>query len=303
MKSTRGRVIGGILAALLLALSAAPSQAETLRWKFKKGQKLSYGMTQKMNMNATILGMTVDIKMTMQMDLAFSVKSVKSDGSADVVQKITRVRMKTEGGPGGKVDYDSDKKDGGGGGLIGEQIAKSFGPLINAEMTMTMTRRGEVKAMKIPEAVEKALGGDAGGNPAGGFSADSLKQMTAQMGAVFPEGPVVKGQSWSKKTEVDTPQGKVVTDMTFKYAGTSTIGGRKVAKLELSPKFSMTPKPGAPATFTMKDKGSTGASYFDLEAGVLTNSSVIQNIEMEVSAGGVMQKMNIKAETEFKLAK
>jgi Family of unknown function (DUF6263) len=303
MKSARGRVIGGILAALLPALFAAPLQAQTLRWKFKKGQTLKYGMTQKMNMNATILGMVVNVKMTMIMDMLLAVKSVKSDGSAEIGQKITRVRMTTEGGPGGKMEYDSDKKDGGGGGLIGQQIAKAFGPIINAEMTMTMTARGEVKSMKFPEGVEAALKRAGGGNPAGGFSADSLKQMTAQMGAVFPEGPVVKGQSWLKKTEADTPQGKMVMNITFKYAGTSTIGGRKVAKLELSPKFSMTPKPGAPAKFTVKDKGSSGASYFDVEAGVLTHSSLIQNMEMEISAGGVTQTMSTKSETEFQLAK
>jgi Family of unknown function (DUF6263) len=304
MKPVKGRVIGaGVLAALLLTFVASPSQAETLRWKFKKGQKLNYAMTQKMNMSTSVMGMAIEIKMTMIMDMAMNVKAVKSDGSADATQKITRVRMKMEGGPFGKIEYDSVKKDGGGG-VIGEQFAKSLGPLVNAELTMTMTPRGEVKSMKIPAAVEAALKKAGGGNPVGGgFSADSLKQMTSQMGAIFPEGPVVKGQSWSKKTEADTPQGKMVTNITFKYAGTSTIGGRKVAKLELSPKFSLTAKPGAAAMFTIKDKGSSGASYFDVEAGVLTNSSLIQNMEMDVMAGGVAQTMNIKSEIEFKLVK
>jgi hypothetical protein len=232
------------------------------------------------------------------------VKAVKSDGSADVNQKITRVRMNMTGGPLGKMEYDSDKKDGGGG-LLGDQIAKAFKPLVGADISMTLTPRGEVKSMKIPGDVEEALKKAGGGANAfgGGFSGDSLKQMTAQMGAFFPEGPVTKGQTWSKTSDADTAQGKMTTNITFKYAGTSTIDGRKVAKLELSPKFSFKAKPGAPATFTLKDKGSSGASYFDVEKGVLVNSSLIQSMEIEVSAGGIMQTMNIKSTTEFKLDK
>jgi hypothetical protein len=304
MKPANGRVIGRcLLAGLLMACAAAPGEAQTLRWKFKKGQKLSYDMTQTANMSISVMGMAVEIKMTMNMDLKWDVKKVESDGTAEIGQKISRVRMKMEGGPFGKLEFDTDKKDGGGG-LIGEQMAKSFTPLINAEMTATVTPRGTVKSMKIPDEVEKALKKAGAGNPVGGgISADTFKQMTAQMGALFPEGPVVKGQSWSQKTSVDTEQGKIVTDIEFKYAGTSTIGGKKLAKIELKPKFTLTPKPGAATAITIKDKGSSGVSYFDMETGVLSHSSLIQNMDMEITVAGMMQTMTMKAEMVMKLAK
>ena len=298
MTSLKSRALTWMVFGLLATvLSSSPIQAEKLRWKFKKGQKLNYEMTQTMNMSTMAGGMAIDIKMTNIMDLSWKVEKVESNGNAQVVQRITRVRVTMAGGPFGKIEYDSDKKDGGGGGLLGGQFKNAFGPLINADITMTMTPRGEVKKLELSDAAKEALKKAAagGGLAGGGVSADTFKQMSSQMGAFFPEKSVKKGSTWSNKVEMDNPAGKMAINTTYKYGGVE----KGLSKIDLKPSIKMTPKPGAPVALTFKDKGSSGTSYFDNRKGLLSNSKVVQNLEL--SAAG--NAMTMKSTTVMKLKK
>ncbi|MFQ5734092.1 MAG: DUF6263 family protein, partial [Planctomycetaceae bacterium] len=217
-----------------------------------------------------------------------------------LAQRITRVHVVMEGGPFGKVEYDSDKKDGAGG-LLAGQFKKTFGAIVNTDITMTMSPRGEVKGLELSDEAKAALkkAGAAGGPGGGGISEDTFKQMSSQMGAFFPEKAVSKGATWKNKFEIDNPAGKMKVDTTFKYAGTVSEGGSRLAKIELKPVISVSPKAGAPVALTFKDKGSSGTSYFDVSRGLLTRSSVVQNLEM--SAAGMA--ITMKSTTEMKLKK
>lgn len=304
MTSLKPRVLFLCLAAVTLLTASASSQ-ETIRWKFTKGQKLAYEMNQKMDMSTAVAGQAIDMKMTNIMDMDWVVQKINSDGSAEITQKISRVRFTMSGGPFGKVEFDSDKKDGGDGGPIGAQLAKSFSGLVNAEMTVTMTPAGEIKKLTLSDEAKAALkkASAQGGPGGGGVSEDTFRQMSTQMGAFFPAKAISKGDSWNKKYSVDNPAGKMEIDTAFKYLGTESKGGSRLAKIELKPKMSLTPKAGSPLKMEIKDKGSSGTSYFDLSKGILSSSSVTQNMNMEMSANGMQITMTMKAVTDMKLKK
>lgn len=289
------------LAAMVVAGNAADAQVK-LQWKFKKGETLNYQMVQNMDMST----MAGDMKMKQTMDMAWNVKEVKSDGSAVLTQRITRIRMTMSGGFIGKIEYDSDKKNGGGGNPIADRLGKTMGALVNADFTLTMSPSGNITDMKLSEKAKAALktaGGGAAGGLGGGLSEDTFKQMSTQMGAIFPKTAISKGKTWNHKQEVKMPFGELKTDMNFKYAGMDSISGKKVARIELDAKVSITPKAGFPGKIDIKDKGTSGKSYFDVEKGRLVSSTMSQNMDMVIMAGGQNITTGVKSTTEMKLKK
>ncbi len=56
-------------------LTASATAQDKLRWKFKKGQKLNYVMTQKMDSSTKVMGMAIDMKMTNIMDMDWVVQT------------------------------------------------------------------------------------------------------------------------------------------------------------------------------------------------------------------------------------
>jgi len=91
-------------------LTASETAQDTLRWKFKKGQKLNYVMTQNMDMSTKVMGRAIDMKLTNIMDMDWVVQTVKTDGTAEITQVISRVRFSMSGGPLGKSSMIQTKK-------------------------------------------------------------------------------------------------------------------------------------------------------------------------------------------------
>src|SRR5258708_40184450 len=101
----------GLLAVLLLAGAAERASAQTtLRYKFKKGEKLNYVMDQKVTMSMSVMRKDIDVEVGQTIDMTWNIKDVDSAGKAKVTQKFDRLRFNMSGGPIGKVEYDS--KDG-----------------------------------------------------------------------------------------------------------------------------------------------------------------------------------------------
>src|SRR5262245_36533771 len=183
MVTTKCLFRGMLLFALVpLVLLCSTAQAQTtLRWKFKEGDKFNYVTEQSTTSVGNIMGMEIETKMGQTMDMTWVVKSVASDGGAELAQTIDRIRMKMET-PFGAFDYDSKENK-----PIEGQFGEIMGPILTAiagaEMTVKMAPTGEVSDVKIPEKVMESLRGNpllAQFGPM--FSEDGLKQM-AQGGA------------------------------------------------------------------------------------------------------------------------
>jgi hypothetical protein len=73
----------------------APSADTTLRWKFNAGQKWDYVLTQKMAMKMDFGGKPGKI-LTQSTDMSWEVKGVDTDGTANIVQTIRRIRYQMD---------------------------------------------------------------------------------------------------------------------------------------------------------------------------------------------------------------
>src|SRR4051812_2500102 len=143
------RIVPAILVASLASgAGRSVSGAETLRWKFTPGESLRYSMVQETTQGLKAMGQEFKTNLNQTVDLHWSVKSVSSEGVADMSQTIDRVRMKVDG-PGGSFEYDSQA-----GKAPEGPVANALGPLlkalVGAEFTLKMNARGELSDVKVP---------------------------------------------------------------------------------------------------------------------------------------------------------
>jgi hypothetical protein len=302
MSLTRGK--SALVAVLALVVVAGVGRAEApLRYKFKEGEKLKYVMEQNMDMSMTVAGQNIDMKMLQVMDQTWHVKSVDKDGAAKVLQTFDRIRMKMDGGP---INLDYDSKTGKDPeGPIGDVVGPIFKGLVGAEFKFTMDARGQISDVVVPEKIAESIRGTA--LAAAGLdeflSQDGMKRMVEQTGLALPEAAPIKGKSWQHKADMKMPFGKMKVDNTYTYEGIETRDGKQLAKISVKPKMEF--EPGENAAFTLKLNGQDGEGtiYFDAATGRLEETTLITNMDMVISTGGMDITQKIKQTVTQKLAK
>ncbi len=288
----RKRIV--VVAALVTALVAAQSAhaQTTLRYKFKDGEKLNYIMDQKMSMKMSVMGQDIDMSVNQTIDISWNVKEVK-DGKAKMTQKFERFRFNMDGGPTGKIAFDSkDPKEPEG--PIGQIMGPMLKALAGMEVSMTMDEQGEISEVKVPPDLVNLMK-KAGGAPGMDmFSEDGIKKMLAQGGMVLPKDAVTKGKTWAQKVDQKTPIGTMKLNNEYTYEGSTEKDGRRLEQVAMKPAMAIEADPNAPITIKMKESVGKGSAYFDNASGRLVEMSMTQNMEMDIAAGGqnISQRMN-----------
>jgi hypothetical protein len=285
------------------ALCAAPVPDDAdLRYKFKEGDKLGYELEQKVKMEMSIGGQDIIVDMDMTMTCTWKIDSVDKDGKAKMTQTISRIQLKMTH-PQGQFEYDSkDGKE------PDDPVAtKTLGPikaLVDADVGMTMDARGKIGDVKIPDSVKDAWkkAGNAQGLGDLG-SADGIKKLVEMSGVVLPEGSIAKGKSWDSKSEIamDKGLGKMIQETKHTYDGEEKHDGKNLQKISSVITQSIEPGKDAPE-IKVKSQDSKGTTYFDKDAGRVTETNMTQNIVMEINAGGQTLTEKITQTIKLKLA-
>ncbi|OYW24827.1 MAG: hypothetical protein B7Z55_01060 [Planctomycetales bacterium 12-60-4] len=248
---------------------------------------MGYVMTQStiMEMNLPNLPKPVVTTMQQKMYLEILTDKVAADGSAKQRQVIRRV-ISTVASTGGPVAQDSEYDSASAEspvGPLGEMLAKTLKPMVGAEWQQTVSARGEVSDIQVPEKFLEGLKS----NPAAGMmgnmaTPDGLKQLSTQAAMIFPEGAVQTGATWDSTVEVKLPFGTMSTKKITKYLGP---GERELERMSVTTEVAFEPTPNAPATLKIVDNEADGEIVFDRQAGRLIKSSLRQVTNMQVSAG------------------
>lgn len=298
------RIEKAVLTVTILALAmmaVAPSQVaaqEPLRWKFEKGEKLDYNMVQDMTIGSKG-GPQGDQNVTMhqELDMTWDVQDVNAEGDAVIHQKIDRVKMKmTLPPPMGAIEYDTSSE--------AEPVgpAAMFAPLYKAmtkgAFEITMTSRGEIKDVKIPDEVATAIKNSPGMAAMGEMAtADGFKKMISQGSLVLPQEAPEPGHEWSTKIEVNNPMaGKQIVETTYTYKDTKEVDGVTYAVFEPSIEMSFE---GAPLKIT--EQTSNGEILFNVPEGRLASSNLAQQVTIDQPGGGQM-KIDQNVEVKVKPA-
>jgi hypothetical protein len=282
--------------AIVIGVSAAQAQT-TLRYQFKEGDKLPYVMEQKMKMTMSIMGVEIDTTMNMDMQMSLNVLEKAKDGGHVVQFKVAGAKMVMDG-PTGKVTVDSTDKN-----EPDDPVGKILYGLVKAigtmEMKGTMLPTGETKDVKLSEETAKALanvpGADKLGDAANG---DALKSMLASI--VFPNEAIMKGKTWTNKTDTKTQIGKTTTENTYTYEGADQNG---LEKIGVKPSIKIDADPNADVKIKLKNAKGTGQILFDNKNGRLVESTTTQTMQMQLNAMGIDLDQTIQQTTTLRLKK
>src|SRR5215204_5781871 len=100
-----------VLACSLLLLTAAASTAraaDAVVWKFTPGLTNRFQMSQDTKVTKTGAGGDMSVDSVLTIDMSWTVKEVKPDGSAILEQRVDRMRMSISTADGMKSDIDTD---------------------------------------------------------------------------------------------------------------------------------------------------------------------------------------------------
>jgi len=259
-----------------LCLSAGA--AEPLRWKLKPGDEFLAKIEQHSEVTSSLGGgAPTSITLDTSMELAWKVTAIDEQGAAKISQRFQRLRMKLELPKSGAISYDSASEAR----LTGDAktIATAVQPLLDAEIKLTLSPRGEVADVELDEAAQKALAGLEASNPLKNLlNKEGMTNVLRQSVVVLPEEEVQPGDQWPRTTTLSTALGKFKQTTTFKLLETDTKSPdvariETISNLELEEKQASKSRPSA-----LKQQHQRGLILFDNTAGRLTSAGVEQEL-------------------------
>jgi hypothetical protein len=298
MKSSRFGVSLLCLSAMMVVVSAVASAAGAdtkLRWKFAKGEKLGYALSQKTSVSMEATGKKMETSFTQAADMTWEVKEIDKEGNALMVQTIDRFRFRMTV-QGKEIELDTAKAEDPPG--APEAMTKLFRALVGSPFTMKITPRGEIRDFKVPARVLEAFK-TAGPDGAMFGSEENLRNMAGQSLVPFPEAAVAPGKSWNIVRKLPMQFGTMVMDIKYTLeAATSPI-----ENIGIEVKATVEPKEGVPVEVKVTSQDAKGHFRFDNSAGVLTKSDLVQKMSMTVTISGQQFPQDVETTTKFELKK
>ena len=281
------------LAALVLLWVSGPAfGADTLalRHAYKAGEKYVASVAQKMTITQTPPGRDpVVVKRDMGMEMRMDVLSTTPDGTADVKVTYERLTLRMEA-PNETVVYDSADpatKD------LKHPALAGFGSLLGQSLTMTITPRGEVKAVRGMDGIIEATLRDI---PEGEqreaaraqikrvMNEEHFSRQMSGLSMAFPEEAVGVGDGWDREQKVDLGFINLVSKTHYKV---ETIAADTVELSVEGTVSSDAPDPAA-AMKVVVEEGSRQQGKIKLNRAnpVLSTIEISQKMKMTISAGG-----------------
>lgn len=299
MQSFVSRVGGFFLAVAAAAGVARADEPVTLKYKWNKGETITYRMTTDTKTKMSGIPGMGDIDMTQKqvMISSMNVKDVAADGVATVVLSFDTIQVTMEHPMMGKMSYDSDKKDDN---AKGNPLASSFGAMIGETMTFVIEPTGAVRSAegmnriikKVIDAVEKENPG-AGAimeqQLQGAFGDEAMRKTYEQALKILPDKPVKTGDTWTTSMDMPMPgMGTLKSNITSTYQGTDKADGRSVAKIANTVVINLDPAAvnNPDAKIELKDGKGDGVNLFDIERGQLHKGTANATIPMTIIAKG-----------------
>ncbi len=283
---------------LSLVVCVLPSLAQTpklLRHQFREGEQRDGRIDQNLNLSIGIGDQNLKVRMKQDIRFRNAVVAVQPNGNARIRQRVTAVTMTSDGIPGAELRYDSNDEEEPRG--LGALVAPIFRAMMEGDIHLTMTPRGQILDIELPPAMLTAVEG-ASNLPgvADLLNKESLTQMIKQSSVDFPEEGVQQGQSWSTVVETKTPStGTQIVTTKYTYEGEENVDGTVLDKIAMTIDLQFAEAPGD-VQLTITDQKSGGFLYFDNSAGEMVKSNIQQVMSMDVNAGGNEIKQVLETE-------
>lgn len=259
---------------IILFLQSTLCAAE-LRWRFEKGQTLSFKLEQQTQVDSQLGPRNTNLAHATEMEILWHIDEIADDGSAQITQKFERLAMKLQLPKLAPIVFDtaSTAKPAGDAKVIAETVA----PLLEVSIKANVTHRGELTSVELDEAGSKVVEAIAA-NPTLKLigSREGLVRMLKQSLLLLPAESVEPGATWEKSDEVSSPLGEFKQTTTFKLLEPEA-SEVTVARIEAISKL----EPGAKSTNPsqkpdLEEQEQSSLFLFDTKAGRLLSSETSQ---------------------------
>ena len=280
---------------LLIAIVCCSASAEDapLLWKFQAGDEHHFQMTQDMDMEMEIGDRNVETNVHQLMDMTWKIEQVDDQGLATMLQTIDRVRMEMQAPGQQEMDYDTDSDEAPSG--FASMVAPLFKALTAEPFKVSITPRGEIKDMEVPESLAKAMKATPGAAAMGEmFSDEGFKNMLQQSSLILPEPKDLKpGHEWTTKSAMKNAAfGNLDIEATYRYLGPREVEGKTYEVFGITMEMDFGEGPGG-VQIDITSHESHGEILFSREAGRLESSKIQQVIEMNIATAGQEMKQKM----------
>jgi len=292
----RKLALAGLTVAMWLSAARAASAQTTLRYQFKKGEKLQYVLEQKMTTKFTAKSFNAESTVNQTIDMSWTVKDAAADGKATVTVKFERLRL-TLGELREKATFDSKDGKEPEGKLA--SVAAALKATAALEFDMTVDARSKVDAVRFSEKSTEAVKGLARTSGAEALTPEEVQKTMNQALLALPAEVIKPGATWNQTLSTKAAYGTVKVEQTFEYKGVKDRGGKMLAEIAITPTISVTAD--AKAMVKLKEQKGQGSAFFDQEAGRLAEMSATQSMTLDISLGGQEVTQEIRQIVNMKL--
>jgi hypothetical protein len=279
---------------IALELAAATGTAQgPLRWKFAADERLESSIAQEMRLELDGPAGKLATVAREELDMTWRVRSVTLTGDAVLVGKCDRVQASLSDADEEGLRYDSASDEPAAG--LAAMMAPLYEAILAAEFELTISPRGEVRDLRIPDDVAEQIRSSPGADATGPDAAvDAFRALVVAWVIELSAEPPTSGQSWSTRVHVaDGTSATMVTE--FRYDGTREVDGRTVAVLR--PTMTLEVADGDGSASTVKDERTSGEALFNIAAGRLDSLNVEHQATLGIAADGQMREATIEQQT------
>ncbi len=272
--------------------SSADAQ-EKLRWKFSEGDQFKIRFDQTIEQKTQVGETVQSMKINMEMEMDWKVKSVSQENTAEIDQEFTRMKIVWSVGEEAPLQYDSTSKAE----LKGmeKRVADLLGPILSAKVSTTCNTRGEFLKVDIDRETMKHLREAPDSMSIRKlFTPEGLSKTITQSTLVLPEKALSKGDQWSISSSETGPSGEMKYTRDFTYNGPKDVDGNSLEQIGVAGKIEFTPvdKPLLkPQVLT--ESSQKGELNFDQAKGNLVSGTLTLKLASETP----IQESIIKAST------
>ncbi len=290
-----------IIALLALVASAASASAQgvMLRYRWTKGETVTYRMTMLTASAATGMpggaGMKVD--QTMTQVVTMRVEDVASDGATTLRQTFASVKMEMNG-PMGHLEYDTAAPSANANPII-QSMRQVLGGMVGESVTVVQAPDGSVRkvegASRILDKIVKAMPGGPSSQAASQglrslLSDDALKTTMEQSFSKFPPNPVKPGDTWDGQMSMgNEAAGRIGGTVTFTLKSIDGSPDAAVARIAVGLRLKQeAPAPPGPngMTVNLGEVRGEGELLFDAAKGRIRKSTMRTDLPSTISGAG-----------------
>ncbi len=272
-----------------VAVTAAAEDETRLVWKFPPGSVRAYRYELSNEQIFPAMGMkTTSVSMEMTRD-----RIAPAGGPVGVVWQLERLTVKASLGPGGELEYDSDRPEDKE--KAGHQALAGVTPLLGRSIAYAVGETGKLERVAPIE-----------GTPA--IRADSLQRRLQGYYPELPDRPLRRGDRWTAREPVafETLRGGI-RDRIYTFEGVSERAGRPAARLIVTDTFGFVPPTdeaaeggGMMRLASMQGHGK-GEIWFLLDEGCILEESFEASMHLQVTVGPLETELQVLEKSSRKL--